>query len=119
MRPYKGYTAEIWFEEDDAAFHGMVAGIRDTVHFEGRTPEDLRQAFHESIDDYLTFCAERGKTPEKPYSGNLALRTTPEVHQMVGRVAASQGKSINQWISDTIADEARKQMASGATRVRT
>lgn len=118
MRPYKGYNAEIWFEEDDAAFHGIVAGIRDTVHFEGENPEDLVRAFRESVDDYLAFCAEHGKEPQKPYSGNIALRTTPEVHQLVGRVAASEGKSVNQWISDTIAEAARKQVDSGATRVR-
>lgn len=119
MRPYKGYSAEIWFEQDDAAFHGLVSGIKDTVHFEGRSPEELIQAFHDSVDDYLSFCAERGKEPDKPYSGNLALRTTPEIHQMVGQAAASQGKSINQWVSDTLAEAAQKQIASGATRVRT
>ncbi|MBS3650748.1 type II toxin-antitoxin system HicB family antitoxin [Pseudaminobacter sp. 19-2017] len=118
MRPYKGYSAEIWFEEDDAAFHGLVSGIRDTVHFQGRTPEELTEAFHDSVDDYLAFCAEQGKDPDKPYSGNLALRTTPEIHQMVGGAAASQGKSVNQWISDALEEVARKQLASGATRIR-
>ena len=118
MRPYLGYTAEIWFEEDGAAFHGLVSGIRDTVHFEGRTAAELRQAFHESVDDYLEFCAERGKEPDKPYSGNIALRTTPEIHQLVSRAAASEGKSVNQWISDTLAEAARKRVESGTTRVR-
>lgn len=119
MRPYKGYNAEIWFEEDDSAFHGLVAGIRDTIHFEGGNPDELVQAFHESVNDYLAFCAERGKEPERPYSGNLALRTTPEIHQLVSRAAASEGKSVNQWISDTLAEVARKKVDSGATRVRT
>jgi predicted HicB family RNase H-like nuclease len=118
MRPYRGYTAEVWFEEDDASFHGLVAGIRDTVHFQGRTPEELIQAFHDSVDDYLEFCAECGKEPEKPYSGKLALRTTPEIHQLVSRAAASEGKSVNQWISDTLAEVARRRVESGATRVR-
>jgi predicted HicB family RNase H-like nuclease len=118
MRPYKGYAAEIWFEEDDASFHGLVSGLRDTVHFAGRTPEELTEAFHESVEDYLAFCDEQGKQPERPFSGKLALRTTPEIHQMVGRAAASEGKSINQWISDTLAEAARKRVASGATRIR-
>ena len=118
MRPYKGYSAEIWFEEDDAAFHGIVAGIRDTVHFEGENPDELMKAFHDSVDDYLAYCAERGKEPQKPYSGNIALRTTPEIHQLVGQAAASEGKSVNQWVSETLAEAARKRVESGATHVR-
>jgi predicted HicB family RNase H-like nuclease len=119
VKPYKGYVAEIWYEEDDAAFHGIVQGIRDTVHFEGRSPEDLTQAFHDSVDDYLEFCASRGEEPQKPYSGKLALRTTPEIHALLSKAASNDGKSINQWISDTLAEVARKRVDEGATKVRT
>ena len=118
MRPYKGYVADIWYEEDDAAFHGIVHGIRDTVHFEGRSSEELNQAFHDSVDDYLAFCANRGEEPQKPYSGKLALRTTPEIHALLSKAAASDGKSINQWISDTLAEVARKRVDDGSTKVR-
>jgi predicted HicB family RNase H-like nuclease len=119
MKPYKGYVAEIWYEEDDAAFHGIVHGIRDTVHFEAHSAEDLAQAFHDSVDDYLAFCKGRGVDPQKPYSGKLALRTTPEIHALLGRAAASDGKSINQWVSDTLAEVARKRVDEGSTKVRT
>ncbi|HEY5817067.1 MAG TPA: type II toxin-antitoxin system HicB family antitoxin [Mesorhizobium sp.] len=119
MRPYKGYTAEIWYEEDDAAFHGIVHGIRDTVHFEAHSSEDLAEAFHGSVDDYLSFCAERGVEPQRPYSGKLALRTTPEIHALLSKAASNDGKSINQWISDTLAEVARKRVDEGSTKVRT
>ena len=118
MNPYKGYVAEIWYEEDDRAFHGLVHGIRDTVHFTGSNPDELSQAFHDSVDDYLDFCKERGMEPEKSYSGRLALRTSPEIHALLDRAAASDGKSVNQWISDTLADAARRRVAEGSTRVR-
>lgn len=119
MNPYKGYIAEIWYEEDDRAFHGHVQGIRDTVHFTGTSPDELSQAFHDSVDDYLDFCRERGVEPQKPYSGKIALRTTPEIHALLGKAASMDGKSVNQWVSDTLADAARRRVADGATRVRT
>jgi len=119
MKPYKGYVAEIWYEEDDAAFHGIVHGIRDTVHFEACSAEELAKAFHDSVDDYLAFCKERGTEPQRPYSGKLALRTTPEIHALLSKAASNDGKSINQWISDTLAEVARKRVDEGSTKVRT
>ncbi len=40
-------------------------------------------AFHDSVDDYLTFCAERGEEPEKPYSGKFVVRVEPELHKNI------------------------------------
>lgn len=119
MNPYKGYVAEIWYEEDDRAFHGLVRGVRDTVHFTGTNSDELSQAFRDSVDDYLRFCEERGVEPQKPYSGKLALRTTPEIHALLSKAAASDGKSINQWISETLEEVARKRLEGGATKVQT
>jgi predicted HicB family RNase H-like nuclease len=44
----------------------VVAGLRDVIHFSGRTADELAQAFKDSIDDYLAFCEERGAAPEQP-----------------------------------------------------
>ena len=56
--------------------------------------------------------------PQKPYSGKLALRTTPEIHALLSKAAANDGKSVNQWISDTLAEVARKRVDDGSTKVR-
>ena len=67
MMEYKGYTGRLTaVDEDEGIFHGVVTGIHDVVTFEGKSPEELVQAFHESVDDYLAFCAERSEEPEKP-----------------------------------------------------
>jgi predicted HicB family RNase H-like nuclease len=94
-------------------------GIRDIFTYEANSAKELLTAFHECVDDYLEFCAEQGKEPEKPFSGKLALRTTPEVHRLVSRAASSDGKSINQWVSDTLAEAARKRIDEGSTKVTT
>jgi len=45
--------------------------LRDVITFEGETVDELRNAFLDSVEDYLAFCTERGEEPEKPYSGKL------------------------------------------------
>lgn len=117
MKPYKGYSGSIEFDDEDMVFHGRVLGLRDIVTFEAESAEELVRAFHDSVDDYLAFCKERGLEPQKPYSGKLALRTTPEIHALLSRAAASDGKSVNQWISDTLAEVARRRVDEATTKV--
>lgn len=118
MKAYKGYVGSIEFDDEDMVFHGRVLGLRDVVTFEAANAEELVSAFHDSVDDYLAFCRERGIDPQKPYSGRLALRTTPEIHALLTMAASSDGKSINQWVSDTLAEVARKRVDESATKVR-
>jgi len=73
MMHYKGYGCTIRFDEEADIFHGEVTGLRDVVTFQGRTVDEGKSAFRESIDDYLDFCASRGETPDKPYSGRFLL----------------------------------------------
>ena len=69
MEPYKGYTAEITVDFEDNTLYGTVLHLRDTIVFEGNSPQKLEQAFHDSVDDYLAYCAENGKEPDRPFSG--------------------------------------------------
>ena len=50
-------------EYDDEAnnFHGEVINIRDVITFQGKSVDELRKAFEDSVEDYLAFCAEEGK----------------------------------------------------------
>lgn len=45
---------------------------------------------------------ECNEEPDKPFSGKFVLRLTPEMHRDVHFAAASAGKSLNAWISDTV-----------------
>ena len=81
---------------------GRVAGLRDVITFEGATFSEVEQAFHDSIDDYLAFCAERGEPPDRPYSGKIPLRVSPETHRQAGMRARAAGMSLNQWIAQRI-----------------
>lgn len=118
MRPYKGYTGTIEFEEDDCVFHGRIVGIRGIVNYEANTAEGLLQAFRDSVDDYLEDCAEEGVDPDKPFSGNLSLRIPADLHKSVFDAAGVKAKSVNQWITDTLADAAKHDVESGQTVVK-
>lgn len=60
---HKGYLATFHYEPDDGAFHGEIFGIRDVVHFSGRSMDELRSAFVDAVDDYLETCAVIGRSP--------------------------------------------------------
>lgn len=115
MKPYKGYRASVAFDDDDMVFHGRVAGIRDVIHFEARTADELVQAFRDSVDDYLEFCAEDGAEPEKPFSGALSLRMTPEQHRRISDAAAKKAMSLNQWIVAALDRKAEDDLAGPMT----
>lgn len=100
---YKGYVSgPIDFDAEDGIFSGVVAGLSDVIHFEGTTAEELRASFEGSIDEYLTICAEKGRTPDKPFSGKMLVRATPELHRKAALRAAAEGISISQWIARQI-----------------
>ena len=99
---YKGYSAKVEFDDDANIFHGEVINLRDVITFEGETVKELKQAFQDSVDDYLDFCAQRGEDPEKPYSGKFVIRVEPELHKNITIEARKAGKSLNVWISDAI-----------------
>lgn len=99
---YKGYTAAVRFDDEADVFHGELIGIRDVVTFEGRTTEELRHAFEESVDDYLEFCAEKGRDPDKPYSGRFVVRIPPELHRKLDIAATTTGTSINSFVSHVL-----------------
>ena len=102
MMEYKGYFAKVEFDDDANIFHGEVINLRDVITFEGETVNGLKGACHDSVDDYLTFCAERGEEPEKPYSGKFVMRVEPELHKNITIEARKTGKSLNIWVKDAI-----------------
>jgi predicted HicB family RNase H-like nuclease len=97
---YKGYTVVFEYDPEDQTFHGHVVGLSDVGHFAGSSVDELQQALADSVEDYLEFCAETGKTPEKPYSGQFRLRVGPEKHRLLAAAASAQGRSLNEFVAD-------------------
>jgi predicted HicB family RNase H-like nuclease len=103
MMTYKGYSGWVKFDAEAEIFHGEVVGLRDVVTFQGTTVEELKEAFRESVDDYLEFCQQRGEPPDKPFSGRFLLRVDPVLHRRIAELSAQEGESLNNWIASQLA----------------
>ena len=75
MMEYKGYRAAVTFDDEADVFHGEVVNTRDVIVFEGTSVAQLKKEFKFSINDYLKVCEERGRTPDKPFSGKIPSPT--------------------------------------------
>ncbi len=99
---YKGYIGTVNFSEKDGVFFGKVEGIDGLVNFEGESVSELVTAFHDAVDDYISFCEAEGIEPHKSYSGLLNIRISPETHSRIATLAKLEGISINAFIKDAI-----------------
>ena len=102
MMTYKGYHGAFAYDPEADIFHGEVVNLSDVITFQGRSIDELKQALEDSVEDYLEFCAEKGKKPEKPYSGRFNVRLEPELHQRIALEAAAAGKSLNGWVAEKL-----------------
>lgn len=62
---YKGYIGIYSYDKKDHIFYGKIYGINDLITFQSDTESEIEESFHNSIDNYINFCKEIGKEPEK------------------------------------------------------
>lgn len=99
---YKGYTAQMEYDDEDGILVGRVKDIHDIVCFHGTSVAEFEQAFHESVDGYLAACETLCQPPNKPASGRLMLRIPPEVHGAALQAAKRAGQSLNKWVAGVL-----------------
>ena len=99
---YKGYSARVEYDDEDGIFVGRIAGIRDGVGFHADSVAELREAFHDAVEDYIETCASIGKEPQKAFSGQMMFRVNPELHRRAAVAAELAGKSLNQWAEEVL-----------------
>lgn len=92
---YRGYPAVIEYSAEDECLIGRVVGIGDILVFDGSSIDEIRQNFHNVLDNYLALCEKSGKQPETPKSGKLSLRIPPELHAYIAQQSETTGESIN------------------------
>ena len=99
---YKGYAGSVEFSEEDSVFHGKVVGIKSLISFEGDSINALIEDFHNAVDEYLEFCAETGKQPEKPFKGSFNVRIGTDLHRKAALAASMRGISLNSLVEEAI-----------------
>lgn len=102
MMKYKGYIGKVEYDSDAKLFHGEVIGLKDTITFQGTSPEELEREFKKSIDVYLDWCKELGEKPEKTFSGKLHVRMDPDLHAYLSLEAERRGISLNELINEKL-----------------
>ena len=108
MLNYKGYHARVEYRPDDNLLFGRVLDLGDTVVFEAERAADVEAAFQGAVDDYLDFCAEIGKDPDRPFSGRFNVRLKPALHRAATLAAESRSESLNHFVQTAIAHEVER-----------
>ncbi len=99
---YKGYQTRVEFDSKLCLLYGKIEGIADLVNFECNDLSRVEQEFHAAVDDYLLFCEEIGKSPEKEYKGTFNVRICPELHRKIAMVAFKNSSSLNTEVEKAI-----------------
>lgn len=95
---HRGYTGTAEVSLEDGCLIGRVLHIRDIIAYEGESIAELETAFQSAVDDYLAFCEEAGKSPDKPYSGTFNVRVGEELHKKLAGAALINNVSLNEYV---------------------
>lgn len=104
MLEYNGYHAVIEFDAEDELFIGEVFGIVDSLNFHGKTVDELVEAFHNCIDNYLDICKQCGKEPDKEFKGSFNVRIPIDLHRKVSIEATKRKQTLNQYVVKSLED---------------
>lgn len=99
---YKGYHTRIEFDNETFSLRGKIEGIGDLVNFSSKDVTTIEKEFHDAVDDYLEFCAEVGKEPDKEYKGTFNIRIEPELHKKLAMKAFKENESLNATVEKAI-----------------
>ena len=98
---YKGYIGMI-SDLEDGFLYGEVIGLNDVITFSSKSPSKLEKEFQKSVDEYLAFCNEKGREPEKTYSGKFQVRLPKDLHGLAAKIAKSKQLSLNDFVVASI-----------------
>ena len=101
-----GYKALIAFDPDTNQFRGEFVDLNGGADFCGLDVKSLKREGKISLKVFLDMCFEDGVEPRKSYSGKLMVRLPVVLHERAAVSAASQGKSLNAWLADVVAQAA-------------
>lgn len=104
---YKNYYTKIKYNSEDKILHGKIEGIADLVTFQCTNATKIEEEFHNAVDDYLVFCEEVGKDPDKSYKGSFNIRINPDLHKELVIKAFKNNESLNQTVENAIREYLR------------
>lgn len=102
---YKGFLGSMDINVEDGVIFGKLLYINDLVTFESESVSEIQKSFEDAVDDYIEFCKECGKEPEKTFNGVFNVRVSPERHKKAVYKATELGITLNQFVDMAIAEK--------------
>ncbi len=96
------YRAVIAYDPDIEMFRGEFVGLNGGADFYAKDIESLKKEGAISLKVFLEMCQEEGIEPKKEYSGKFNIRVPTSLHADIASAAAANGKSLNQWVVETL-----------------
>lgn len=112
MMVFDGFRAVIQYDPDIEMFRGEFIGLNGGADFYARDIEGLKKEGATSLQVFLDMCEEDGVKPRKEYSGKFNVRMPAELHAEIAGAASTEGKSLNQWVVETLEETARRSRRS-------
>ena len=97
-----GYTAVIQYDPEIDLFRGEFVGLNGGADFYASDIAGLKCEGEISLRVFLEMCAEDGVDPRRAFSGKFNVRVSPTLHADLALAAAAEGKSLNQWVVDSL-----------------
>lgn len=97
-----GFRAVIKYDPEIEMFRGEFVGLNGGADFYASDIESLKKEGAISLKVFLKACQERGIEPKKEYSGKFNVRVPSSLHADIVSAATADGKSLNQWVVDTL-----------------
>ena len=107
---YKGYHARVVYDNETKALWGEVVGITDYIDFQSDSLKTIEKEFKKAVDEYLSFCEEVGKEPEKEYKGSFNVRIGADLHKQLALQSLKEGKSINEYVKEAVYEKVKRDM---------
>ena len=98
------HKAIIQYDPELDLFRGEFVGLNGGADFYADSITALQNEGEQSLQTFLDVCQENGIEPYKSFSGKFMTRMPSELHEQVTTIATSHGMSLNQWITDTLAN---------------
>lgn len=97
-----GQKAVVTYDPELRMFRGSFLGLNGGADFYADSVEGLEYEGRTSLAVFLEACAEEGIEPYRSFSGRFNLRLDPKMHEAAMLAAASENKSLNEWVADAI-----------------
>ena len=72
MIQYKGYTGVVEYDPTIERLTGHVVDLKDTIYFEGRSVDEVRESMTRAVDQYLAMRRPDGPGDRSSRGGGFA-----------------------------------------------